>query len=52
MSTPNILDDVVNFLHKFADADGIPIVGGNDWDEINSKFTKQEIKDGLAEYIS
>jgi hypothetical protein len=52
MSNTNTLDDVVNFLYKFADADGIPIVGGKDWDEINSKFSKQEIKDGLAEYIS
>jgi len=46
------IDDVVEFISKFADADGIPNIIGTDWQELNSKFTKEEIKEGLAEYIS
>jgi len=48
----NKIEEVINFLKKFADAEGIPIIGGNDWVEFNKQFTKEEIKKGLAEYIS
>lgn len=47
-----IIDDVVEFLAKFADSDGIPTISGNDWTELNTRFTKSEIKQGIAEYIS
>ena len=51
MNTAKI-DDVVNFLKKFAGDDGIPIIGGTDWEEMNTLFKKEEIKEGMAEYIS
>jgi hypothetical protein len=46
------IDDVVDFLKKFAGDDGIPVINGNDWEEMNNLFSKKEIKQGLAEYIS
>ncbi len=52
MNKTNKIDEVVNFLKKFAGDDGIPIIGGKDWEEFNSLFSKTEIKEGLAEYIS
>lgn len=52
MNTTNKINDVVNFCKKFADDDGIPIIVGNDWEEMNTLFKKEEIKEGFAEYIS
>jgi hypothetical protein len=46
------IDDVVDFIKKFAGDDGIPIIGGTDWEEMNTLFKKEEIKEGMAEYIS
>jgi hypothetical protein len=51
MNTSTPIDDVVNFLEKFADADGIPTVIGTDWEEMNKKFTKEQIKQGFAQYV-
>lgn len=48
----NNIQQVIDFLKKFADKNGIPIVSGKNWDDLNSQFTKVEIKEGLAEYIS
>jgi hypothetical protein len=48
----NKIEEVINFLKKFADKNGVPIIGGKNWNDLNEKYTKQEIKDGLAEYIS
>ena len=52
MNTTNKIDEVVDFIKKFADDDGVPIIIGNDWEEMNTLFKKEEIKEGLAEYIS
>ena len=46
------IDDVVNALSKFAGDDGIPIIVGQDWEELNQKYTKDEIKQGFAKYIT
>ena len=51
ISTTNI-DDVIIFITKFADPEGIPIIVEKNWEDLNDKFTKEEIKEGLAEYIS
>lgn len=52
MTTNTKTEEVIQFIKKFADDDGIPIIGGNDWEEMNTLFKKDEIKEGLAEYIS
>ena len=46
------IKEVIDFLKKFADKKGIPVIVGSNWNEFNSKFTKQEIKNGFAEYIA
>jgi hypothetical protein len=48
----NKIEEVINFLKKFAGADGIPVIGGDNWNEMNKQFTKNEIKQGFAEYVS
>jgi hypothetical protein len=45
------IDDVVDFLKKFAGDDGIPVINGTDWEEMNNLFKKEEIKEGMAEYV-
>ena len=52
MNTQTNIDNVINFLKKFTNSDGIPVVEGKDWDEMNSLFSKEEIKEGFAEFIS
>lgn len=52
MTTSTNTDEIVKFLHNLSDNDGIPNVGGKDWEDLNAKFTKQEIKIGMAEYVS
>lgn len=52
MNTQDKIEKVIVFIKKFVDDEGIPIIVGNDWEEMNSLFTKEEIKQGLAEYIS
>ena len=52
MNKTNNIDDVVDFIKKFAGDDGIPLIEGKDWEEFNTLFKKEEIKEGLAEYIS
>ena len=44
MNTQTNIDNVINFLKKFTNSDGIPVVEGKDWDEMNSLFSKEEIK--------
>ena len=43
--------EVVDFIAQFADEEGIPTIIGKDWEEMNAKYNKQEIKEGLAGYI-
>lgn len=52
MNTQTNIDNVINFLKKFTNSDGIPVVEGKDWNEMNSLFSKEEIKDGFAEFVS
>ena len=52
MNKTTNIQDVVNFIKKFAGDDGIPIIVDKDWDELNKLYSKTEIKQGLAEYIS
>ena len=42
ISTTNI-DDVIIFITKFADPEGIPIIVEKNWEDLNDKFTKEEI---------
>jgi hypothetical protein len=50
--TKTKIDEIVNYLIKYADNDGIPYIVGDNWDEFNKQYSKQEIKDGFAEYVS
>ena len=43
MITTNI-EEIANFILKFADRDGIPNLTGSDWEELNNKYSKEEIK--------
>lgn len=52
MNIKTNVDVIADFLKKFADVDGIPTIHGKDWDELNSQFTKEEIKLGFAKYIT
>jgi hypothetical protein len=51
MITTNI-EEIANFILKFADRDGIPNLTGSDWEELNNKYSKEEIKSGFAKYVS
>jgi len=45
-------EELIQIFCKFADIDGIPNIIKNDWDDLNKKYTKIEIKEAFAEYIS
>lgn len=44
-------DSIIESIQKFTNDGGIPIIIGNDWIELNKKYTKDEIKEGLAVHI-
>jgi hypothetical protein len=46
------IKELINTIKQNADDDGIPTIIKRDWEELNSKYSKDEIKEGLAEYIS
>ena len=52
MNTKTKVEEAVDFIKKYAGDDGIPKINGNDWEEFNKLFTKVEIKEAFAEYIS
>ena len=45
------LHDLVDELKLYADSSGLPIIPSDRWAEMNQNYTKQDIKDALAEYI-
>ena len=52
MSTKTKVEEAVDFIKKYAGDDGIPKINGKEWEEANKLFTKKEIKEAFAEYIS
>ena len=44
--------DLVEELKLYADSNGLPIISSDKWSEMNQNYTKQDIKDALAEYIT
>lgn len=45
------METVEQFIASRTDSDGIPNISPDDWIQLNSVRTKEEIKEGLAEYI-
>jgi hypothetical protein len=45
------IEKIVKEFSESADADGVPNLSTHKWKELNSDYTKQEIKEGLASYI-
>lgn len=45
------INDVAKYISNFAGSDGIPIIVGKNWEEINKLYSKEEIKQGFAKYI-
>ena len=46
------MDTVEQFIAQRTDSSGIPDITPEDWKYLNSIKTKDEIRKGLAEYIS
>jgi len=48
------IDNVAEFIQtlSISSSDGIPDISGKDWEELNSKYFKEEIKAGFAKYIT
>ena len=45
------LSDLTDELKLYADHNGLPIIPADKWLEMNQNYTKQDIKNALAEYI-
>ena len=45
------IEKIVKEFFDSADTDGVPNLSTHKWKELNSDYTKQEIKEGLALYI-
>ena len=51
MNTQTKIEELVSIIRQYADKEGIPNIVGNDWDDLNKKYTKEEIKQGFALYV-
>ena len=52
MNVKTNIDLIAEILNKTKDKDGIPIIGGDEWKSLNETYSKEEIKEGFAEYVS
>lgn len=52
MTTKTKEEEISDILLTFADSDGIPKITGSVWDNLNAKYSKEEIKLGFAHYVS
>jgi hypothetical protein len=48
----NTIEQIIEILKLHSDGSGIPIINGKSWDDLNQQFTKKEIKQAFAEYVS
>lgn len=51
MNTTTAIEDIISILRSYADREGIPHVVHGNWDDLNAKYSKEDIREAFAQYI-